>query len=94
MPLPTEAHSTWQTVRIGDDFGDVDDAPQVGPRGGRRVPVAIVWRPNGTGLFRLVNQEGKTALFPFVKWHNGSRPIHRRPTYRYTPVREWLKGTA
>ena len=70
--------------RAGYVTTDIPATEQRGWRGGRRVPVAVLWRSCGTGMFRLVTPEGETALWPWVQWHNGNGRL------RYMPLGEWL----
>lgn len=55
-----------------------------GPRGGRRIPTRVLWRPSGTGLFRMVMPSGKPALYPYVEWHNDSEKL------RYMTPDAWV----
>jgi len=51
----------------------IDPAEFVGVRGGRKIPLEIVWKPSGYGLgtsvFRIC---GCAILFPHVRYHNGN----------------------
>lgn len=67
---------------------DVPAQPVTGPRGGKRVPVRVLWRMKGTGLFQQVDAEThKPALYPYVEWHNGNAE-----RVRYSGVSEWLRS--
>ena len=67
---------------------DIPNEEFVGPRGGRKIPLEIVWRPNGTGLgasvFRIC---GCTVLYPSVRYHNGNG----KPRIMWAG--EWVKLT-
>ena len=58
----------------------------VGPRGGRRIPIEVVWKNHGTSFLADVWKDGSgAALFPYVRWHNGND----RPRCTYAP--DWVK---
>lgn len=53
------------------DFHIVNEE-YVGPRGGRKIPIDILWKPSGTGLFTSVFHIcGCAILYPHVRYHNG-----------------------
>ena len=60
----------------------------VGVRGGRKLPIEIVWKHSGSGLgtsvFRIC---GCSILFPRVRYHNGDG----KPRTMY--VEDWVKLT-
>lgn len=59
-----------------------------GPRGGKRIPIEVVWKASGTGFFRQVHPTcGCTALFPHVRYHNGNN----KP--RAINAWDWVKQT-
>lgn len=60
----------------------------VGIRGGRKVPIEIVWKPAGYGLGTTVFRTcGCAVLFPYVRYHNGNG----KP--RTMEVSDWVKLT-
>lgn len=83
---PISTGSDLPPARVREPMGISADIV-VGPRGGRRIPVRVLWRPVGTGLFRQVVQgTGAVALYPFVEWHNGNNRM------RYWTPEEWAAG--
>jgi len=60
----------------------------VGSRGGRKIPVEIVWKPNGSGLGAMVfNICSCKVLYAHVRYHNGNGKL------RTMPVQEWVSLT-
>ena len=66
---------------------EVPAKTQTGPRGGVRIPTRIIWRPEGSGLFRMVDSEThEPVLYPWVEWHNGNGRL------RYATIKDWNKN--
>lgn len=60
----------------------------VGARGGRKIPVEIVWKQDGSGLGAMVfNICSCKVLYAHVRYHNGNG------TLRTMPVPEWVSLT-
>ena len=60
----------------------------VGSRGGRKIPVDIIWRQLGTGFFAKCFGCGCVALFPYVRYHNG-----KSEQLRMMFVKDWVEMT-
>lgn len=77
-------------VRVCEPM-DVPEDTKVGPRGGMRIPTRVIWRPQGSGLFRLVRKmpdgDSCPVLFPYVEYTNGVKEQRR-----FEPVSVWLNG--
>lgn len=65
------------------------DTPIRGPRSGLYIPVRVVWRPRGKGLFMLVRPAtdggaSKVVLYPQVEYKNAKGQIRRED------VADWI----
>lgn len=66
----------------------IPNTPFVGPRGGKKIPTEIVWKPVGTGMFTSVFHTcGCAVLYPYVRYHNGNGKL------RTMHADDWVKKT-